>query len=65
MGYRGQWRTGDMGTWAIGHMGNRGTEGNAVQGYGSHGQLGPWAIGIFVTVPSSILHGSVQKFYWT
>ena len=44
---------GGWGTWVMGHMGN-----------GAHGQWGTWAIG-YMIITSLILHGSLQKFYWT
>ena len=33
-------------------------------GDGAHGQWGTWAIGHMI-ITSLILHGSLQKFYWT
>ena len=31
---------------------------------GAHGQWGTWAIGHMI-ITSLILHGSLEKFYWT
>ena len=39
--------------WGMGHMGD-----------GAHGQWGTWAIGHMI-ITSLILHGSLQKIYWT
>ena len=66
--------------WAMGHMGNgiHGQWGIVVNtedrdevprgmghmGDGAHGQWGTWAIGHMI-ITSLILHGSLQKFYWT
>ena len=57
----GQWDMGKRVSWLIlkiemEYMGHTGD--------GAHGQWGTWAIGHMI-ITSLILHGSLQKFYWT
>ena len=70
--HRGYGVQGVWGTWAIGHI--LGTGGMGHMGNGSHGPWGymgngaHWLHGRFETflpIASLLLHGFLQKFYWT
>ena len=60
----GQWDMGKGVSWLILKIEMRYLGGWGHMGDGAHGQWGTWAIG-HMTITSLILHGSLQKFYWT